>query len=119
MQTCLSGELVAQTHPTTPIPTPTPTLTPELGYNATLTINVDVHTSPHAPTQTHTTLSHTNFRYNATLTINADVPVGRAGGLGTKRGYQEQLGKSQAKVNPKILASLHELSQVRACMRVL
>jgi len=49
--------------------------------------------------------------YNATLTTNTDAPIGRVGGLGTKRTYQEQLGKSQAKVNPKILASLQELSR--------
>jgi len=36
--------------------------------------------------------------------------------MGTKRTYQEQLGKSQAKVNPKILASLEELCRVRALL---
>jgi hypothetical protein len=57
-------------------------------------------------------MTHSNRRYNATLTTNTDAPIGRAGGMGTKRSYQEQLGKSQAKVNPKILASLQELCRV-------
>ncbi len=54
--------------------------------------------------------------YNATLTSNTDAPINRAGGMGTKRTYQEQLGKSQAKVNPKILEALQELSRVRTCL---